>query len=126
MLVCRQDDPDQKGNVQLQTRVKSNVNYMIIDDDLSIRIECINNNVARVFLVNTASVLQPIPQPIRMTEAGGDVVIPNHNEFLISWVGTYTLYLNGQPYMILNNQREQSISGPAEAASGPHLIRIFA
>ena len=91
---------------------------MIIDDDLSIRIECINNNVARVFLVNTASVLQPIPQPIRMTEAGGDVVIPNHNEFLISWVGTYTLYLNGQPYMILNNQREQSISGPAEAASG--------
>ena len=100
---------------------QDNVQFLSIEEDLSIRIERISNHVAmaRVFLVNAASVQQLIPPHITMTESEGAIVLlPYDNNFLISWVDTYTLYVNGQLHMVPNNQRQQSILGPAEAASG--------
>lgn len=97
---------------------QDNVNYLVLDENTTIKIERINNNVARVYLVDAQQVQQPIPPHVTMTDSAGGVVAPFLNNFLITWVDSYTLAVNGQPHMVLNNQKQQSIRGPADAASG--------
>eukprot|EP00198_Chlamydomonas_reinhardtii_P003596 XP_001692932.1 predicted protein [Chlamydomonas reinhardtii] len=48
----------------------------------------------------------------------GNVVAPFMQNFMITWVETYTLTLNGQVVMRINNQKEQSIWGRPDAAHG--------
>ena len=81
------------------------VHYLCVDDDLSIRIERINKDVARVFLVNADSVQQPIPAHITMNESGGAVIRPRRNNFLVAWTASYTLVVNGQPYRVLKHEK---------------------
>ena len=97
---------------------QDDVTYLSIEDDLCIRIERIDDNIARIFLVNAASVQQPVPAHITLTNSRGAHIPIHMNEFLITWVESYTLSVNGQPYMLLNNQKQQSIFGPTGAASG--------
>lgn len=97
---------------------QDNVNYLALDDKLTIRIERINNNVARVYLVDGQQVQQPVPAYVGMTNGAGAAVPPLQNAFFITWFDSYVLSVNGQPYMTLNNQKQQSIDGPAGAASG--------
>ena len=95
------------------------VNYLQIDGDLSIRIQRIDSHVARVYIVNAQNVQQPVPPHITMTNSDdGSPVPPFADNFLITWFDSYTLSINGQPHMILNNRKQQSISGPSYAASG--------
>lgn len=98
--------------------LKDNVNYLQIDDTLSIRIERICVNIARVYLANADNVQQPVPAHITMAHRNGAPVPPFRENFLISWFDSYVLSIEGQPYMMLNNQKEQSITGPSYAASG--------
>ncbi|EIE26306.1 hypothetical protein COCSUDRAFT_58847 [Coccomyxa subellipsoidea C-169] len=98
--------------------LQDNVNYLQIDGALSIRIERINNNVARVYIANAENVQQPVPPHITMADSAGAPVLPFLENFLITWFGSYVLSINGQPHMILNNQKRQSIIGPSYAASG--------
>ena len=97
---------------------QDNASYLALDKHSTIRIERINNNIAKVYLVDAQSVQRPIPANVTMADAAGDAVVPYHNEFLITWVDSYMLYVNGQAHMALNNQRQQAISGPPDAASG--------
>lgn len=98
--------------------LQDNVNYVVIDPNLTIRIERINNNIARVYVVDANNVQQPIPQHITMMDHANVHVNPFQNNFLITWVDSYTLLVNGQAFMKLSNQKQQSISAPADAASG--------
>ena len=97
---------------------QDNANYLELDDHLIIRMERIDDIVARVYLVDAHNVQQPIPANVTMARAAGDAVPHFLNNFLISWVDSYTLYVNGQTHMVLNNQKQQAISGPPDAASG--------
>lgn len=72
----------------------------------------------QVYLVDAQSVQRPIPANVTMADAAGDAVAPYHNEFLITLVDSYMLYVNSQARMALNNQRQQAISGLPDAASG--------
>ena len=74
--------------------------------------------MARVYLVNDQQALQPIPAAIGMMDGAGVAVPPFQNAFFITWADSYTLSVNGQPCMTRNNQKQQSIDGPADAASG--------
>jgi hypothetical protein len=94
------------------------VNYLTITDELVIRIERVDENIARVFLVDAQGVQAPIPAHITMTNSAGNPTPSLFNNFFITWVDSYTLAVNGQPHMLLNNQKQQSISGPSNAASG--------
>ena len=93
-------------------------NYLELDHHLMIRIERIDDIVARVYLVDAQNVQQPIPANVTMARAAGDAVPHFLDNFLISWVDSYTLYVNGKAHMVLNNQKQQAISGPPDAASG--------
>ena len=95
-----------------------NVNYVQLDPNLTARIERINNNVARLYLVVNNAVQQPVPAHITVTDGGGQQVPPFMNNFLITWVDSYTVHVNGNVFIRLNNQKQQSISAPASAASG--------
>ncbi|CAK0732279.1 hypothetical protein CVIRNUC_000108 [Coccomyxa viridis] len=97
---------------------QDNANCPELDDHLIIRIERIDDIVARVYLVDAHSVQQPIPANVTMARAAGDAVPHFLKDFLISWVDSYMLYVNGQAHMVLNNQKQQGISGPPDAASG--------
>ena len=98
--------------------LQDNVKYLQIDETLSIRIERINNNVARVYIANAENVQQPVPPHITMADSAGAPVRPFEENFLITWFDSYVLSIHGQPHMILNNQKQQSITGPSYAASG--------
>ena len=85
---------------------------------LTIRFERINNNVARVYFVDQFQAQQAVPANITMQDGSGAVVAPFLNNFLVSWGVSFTLLLNNHPYMYLNQEKQQSIMGPAEAQSG--------
>ena len=99
--------------------VQENVNYLQLDNDLSIRIQRIDDDVARVYrVVNAQNEQQPVPPHIRMANSAGAPVLPFLDNFIITWINSYVLSVNGQTHMVLNNQKQQSISGPSHAASG--------
>lgn len=98
--------------------LEENVNYLQIDGALSLRIERINNNMARAYIVNAENAQQPVPPHITMADSVGLRVLPFLENFLITWSASYVLSINGQPNMILNNRKQQSIIGPSYAASG--------
>ncbi len=98
--------------------VQENVNYLQLDNDLSIRIQRIDDDVARVYIVNAQNEQQPVPPHIRMANSAGAPVLPFLDNFIITWINSYVLSVNGQTHMVLNNQKQQSISGPSHAASG--------
>jgi len=97
---------------------QGNVNYLNITDEQVIRIERVDENIARVFLVDAHGVQGPIPPHITMTNSAGNPTPALFNNFFITWVDSYTLAVNGQPHMVLNNQKQQTISGPSDVASG--------
>ena len=97
---------------------QDNENYVVIDQYLTARVARLNNNVARLYLVEGTNVQQPIPQHIMLTDETGANVPPFLNNFLITRTSTYTLWVSGQKHLVLNNQKQQSIRGVAGAASG--------
>ena len=93
------------------------VNFVSVDDNLNCKIERVNNDIARVSFVNTQGQEQPVPDNIRMEQSDG---VPNpavFNGFLITWVGSYRLFVGDEAYLELSNQKQQSISAPRSAAS---------
>ena len=98
--------------------LQDDVNYLQIDSALSIRIERITSDVARVYIANAKNVQQPVPPHITMAHSAGAPVLPFRENFLITWFGSFVLSINGQPHMMLNNKKQQSITGPSYAASG--------
>ena len=97
---------------------QDNENYVVIDQLLTARVARLNNNVARLYLVDGANVQQQIPQHITLTDETGANVPPFLNNYLITWTSSYTLWVHGYEHLVLNNQKQQSIRGVAEAASG--------
>ena len=93
------------------------VNFVAINNNLRVKIERINNAIARVSLVNAQSQEVALPANIHMQQNDGAPNPPAFNGFLISWVDSYTLFVGEEPYMELNNQKQQSISAPRNAAS---------
>lgn len=93
-------------------------NYVVVDQHLTARLARLNNNVARLYLVDGANVQQQIPQHITVTDETGTNVPPFHNNFLITWTSSYTLWVHRRVHLVLNKQKHQNIRGVAEAASG--------
>ena len=91
---------------------------MQIDDNLSIRIERVYSSIARVYIVDKENVQQPVPPHITMADSTGGRVPAEDDNFMIAWSDSYVLSINKQPFMKLNNQRQQVIMGPSDAASG--------
>lgn len=94
------------------------VHHLELDGNLGIRIEQENLHVARVYLVDQQQVKQPVPPHITMETTAGDPIPPYRDIFYVTWIDGYTLFVNGQPYMLLNQQKQHAIMGPVGAAYG--------
>jgi hypothetical protein len=97
---------------------QDNENYVVIDQHFTARLARLNNNVARLYLVDGANVQQQIPQHITLTDETGANIPPFINNFFITWTSSFTLWVHGHEHLMLNNQKQQRIRGVAEAASG--------
>ena len=93
------------------------VNNVSVDDKLNCKIERATNDIARASFVNTQGQEQPVPDNIRMEQGDGVPDPAVFNGFLITWVGSYKLFVNDEAYLELNNQNHQSISAPRSSAS---------
>ena len=115
MLAMHHADMQRKGAFSYQ---QDNCNYLRLNDHLTIRVERVTQDVARVYLVDNHTVQQPIPANVSMQDEAGVGVPPFLNNFLVSWVNSYSLSVDNQPVMQLNRQKQQAIAGPADAQSG--------
>lgn len=98
--------------------LQDNVYFVVIDDNLTARIECINNNVARLYLVGGDNAQIPVPGHIQLLDLNNVVVAPFMESFFITWIDSYVLTVHGQPFIKLTTQKQQSLSAPSAAASG--------
>ena len=91
--------------------------FIAIPNELTVKIERVNQDIARVTIINAQSQVVPIPDNVHMQQADGahnPVVADN---FFITRVGSYVLYVDDELYVQLHNHKQQSISAPANAAS---------
>ena len=92
--------------------------YLGVTDDLFTRVQKINKDVARIFCVNAAGQQLPVPSTISLKKSTGSVVRPRKENYLITWLASYVLYVDGQPYLTLENEKQQVLSGPPNVVSG--------
>ena len=59
---------------------------------------------------------QPIPPHVTMTNEAGAPVAPLRDNFLITWVDTYTLQVNGAAHVILNNKNSNHLGTRAHCS----------
>lgn len=98
--------------------LQDTVNYVVIDEKLTLRIERITEDIARIYLVNYAGIQQPFPQHIRVTNNLGHSQTPFMNNIFITWFGNYTIYVNDEVLMKLYSQRQQSITIRNDTVAG--------
>lgn len=98
--------------------MQDNINYIRMGDDLLVRIERMNGGVAKVYFVNNQSVQQSIPAYVTMVDGAGVQLQPFMDFFFITWADSYTLLREGELFMKLSQQKQQTIMAPQDAASG--------
>jgi hypothetical protein len=96
----------------------SNHNINVIKNiykDLDLRIERVNQNVGRVYVVDQGGNSQPLPiqpngQPvITMADRAGVDVAAYNNEFLYMFGDSFTVSVNGNTVVRLDMQKQHSL-----------------
>eukprot|EP00798_Chlamydomonas_sp_ICE-L_P004488 gene4488-biopygen22199 len=86
------------------------VNGFNITNQLQVRVEAIDNNVAKIYTTDENG--NPLPMPVNVSlRTGEDVNVPVYNnEFLIVWIESYVLAVGGVDILWLHNQKQQAFS----------------
>ncbi len=82
-----------------------------------LRIESINQNVGKIYIVDQGGNKQPLPNgpngPVfTMTDRGGAPVAPYNDEFLYIYADSFTVFVNGQAVLKLDQQKQHSMHAP--------------
>lgn len=86
------------------------VNTVQLEEHVFVRVQRVNNNVARIYLVNENDVTINLALVnVLLLDASGNGVPPYNHEFLITWTDSYRLFWNGAEVLHLANQKQQSI-----------------
>jgi hypothetical protein len=94
--------------------INPNVNEYDVDDDYRIRIERVDNNIARLYFVNQNGAPVPPPQNTVVRDLAALVNQNSFNgSFFITWIANYGVLRNGEEIIRFTNQKQQSTSGPA-------------
>lgn len=100
-------------------------NFIAINNALTIKIERVNQDIGRVTLIDGQGQGVPVPVNLHMQQTDGAHNPVVADSFFITWVGSYVLYVDDEPYVELHNQKEQSISAPENAASWTCLNKML-
>jgi hypothetical protein len=105
-----------KGSASLGNR---NINALKkVFGDLDLRIERINQNVGRVYVVDQVGNMQPLPlrpngRPvITMVDRAGMDVAPHNEEFLYVFGDSFSVAVNGDIVLCLDLQKQHSVLAP--------------
>ena len=79
-----------------------------VDSGLDLRIERINQNVARVYLVDQNGNAQAMPAHITMQDGLGAGVAPHNNEFLIIWGDRFSVLVHNN--VVIKNRSPEAAS----------------
>lgn len=101
--------------------LQDTINYVQVSDTLFARIARIDSNVARLYLVDVDQVEVPIPSEMALEDGVGGTVPAFRDSFMITWVNTYRLMYHGVCVLALTNQKQQALTGPAQASGGTLL-----
>lgn len=93
------------------------VTFVAITDNITARIGNVTKDVARVSFQDAQGADIPITTNIRMTQASNKPNPPLRNGFSFTWLGSYTLFVNNEPYIQLHREKQHEIRAPMNAAS---------
>ncbi len=96
-----------KGAFSYNTTMMNGFN---IGNGLQIRVKAVNNNVASIIVTDVNGNQQPIPSHITVVDAANAVVPPWNNAFLVTWIDSYVLRVNGNDTIWMTNQKQQSFA----------------
>jgi len=88
-------------------------NVTINGQAMQIRVERVNNNIASISVTDVNGNPQPVPPAMTLVDGTNTTVPPRNNEFLITWIDSYTLKVAGVDTLWLHNQKQQSFRGVA-------------
>lgn len=96
-----------------------NINIVIIDVNILLRIERIDQNVARIYFVNSHDNAIRIPAGVILRDVINNTNVPRvtlngAESYVITWASNYTLLYNGDEILNLENQKQQSMRVPIE------------
>eukprot|EP00898_Chlorokybus_atmophyticus_P004200 jgi/Chlat1/4781/Chrsp308S08925 len=97
---------------------KGGAQYVRIRAGLIVHIEPVHRYVARLYFVDENKVQQPVPANVVLLDDTADIIKPFKDKFYKAWFRSYTLRINGEACLQLNNQKTQSILAPSGAACG--------
>ncbi|CAG8653140.1 10147_t:CDS:1, partial [Paraglomus occultum] len=90
----------------------TNTNVVKIRDNVNMRIESVNTQVATIRFVDDQDNCIRVPQGLTVRDVCENAnVRPRRQEFLISWVSNYDIYLHGENVISLVNQKQQAVRG---------------
>ena len=75
---------------------------------MHMRVEAINNDVAKVYVTDVQGNQQPMPPSVSLSDAVGANVAPYNNAFLITWINSYVLRVSGVESIWMTNQKQQA------------------
>ncbi|CAB5374816.1 unnamed protein product [Rhizophagus irregularis] len=91
------------------------INVIKIRDNVNMRVQRENNQVAVIYFVNDQDNRIRIPQGIIVRDTTDNTNVRpsrfDRQSFPISWVSSYEIYLNGEHIVSLDNQKQQAIKG---------------
>ena len=97
----------------------NNINILKnIYNGMDLRVDSINQNVGRIYVVDQGGNMQPLPigpnGPVfTMTDRVGAAVAAHNNEFLYVYGDSFTVYINGQALLKLDLQKQHSMHAPS-------------
>ncbi|CAG8607647.1 hypothetical protein C2G38_2037343 [Gigaspora rosea] len=89
-----------------------NIYVVTFNNNIHMRIERMDTNVARLYFVGGNGNQIPIPKGITLRDTLNNTPSrPVAGNFFISWISDYSLFQNGVEICALKNQKQQSVEG---------------
>jgi hypothetical protein len=83
-----------------------------VSGNLDLRIDRVNANIGRVYVVDQNGNAQPMPGNITMLDKAGGAVLAHNNEFLYIYADSYSVLVNNQVIVRLDQQKQHSLMAP--------------
>lgn len=98
-----------KGSLSYTDTTIDGFNVDVNGTPMHIRVEPVNNNVARVYVTDVnGNEIHPMPGSIVLRDAMNAVVPPFQHSFFITWVDSYVLSVAGVETIWMTRQNQQA------------------
>ncbi|CAG8471904.1 10680_t:CDS:1 [Dentiscutata heterogama] len=98
------------------------INVIVIDNNILVKIQRVDQNVARIYFTNGQGNSIRIPAGMTLRDLTNNTNVPRivaagAESYMITWVMNYELRYNGGEVLNLDNQKQQSMRVPPEYAT---------